>query len=163
MNATVKIKLHERIRARDGDRCWLCDGKLQFDAIPNSKKAPTIEHLVALTDGGSNELANLVLTHPGCNRQLGCRPVEKKRQMREKRRKARERLQAVERVEARSSVAEGGPGHALPKLSSLSVPASDESLQLLRQALRRWQQATAMAAAAALLSFGFAAGTLLAS
>jgi hypothetical protein len=74
-----------QIRARDGDGCWLCGGKLDFDAAPNSKKAPTQEHLQPRSKGGSNALANLVLCHPGCNKQLGDRPEADKRKMRAKR------------------------------------------------------------------------------
>lgn len=52
---------------RDGWRCYLCgkriDGKLNH---PNPL-APSVDHLVPLSCGGSNELANLALTHLRCN------------------------------------------------------------------------------------------------
>jgi hypothetical protein len=79
----------EQLRARDGDGCWLCGGKLDFEAAPNSKKAPTLEHLQPSSKGGSNKLDNLVLCHPGCNKQLGDRPKADKLRIREKRLVAR--------------------------------------------------------------------------
>jgi hypothetical protein len=97
MNAPPKFSIIDQIRTRDGDECWLCGGKLDFRAAPNSTKAPTKEHLVAQSLGGGNELANLVLCHPGCNKHLGDRPIEKKREMREKIRANRARV-AVKRV-----------------------------------------------------------------
>jgi hypothetical protein len=78
----------EQIRARHGDGCWLCGGELDFRAPPNSKKAPTKEHLQPLSLGGTSDLDNLALCHPGCNRQLANRPREDKERMRAKRRAA---------------------------------------------------------------------------
>jgi hypothetical protein len=74
-----------RLRNRDGDGCWLCGGMLDFGAEPNSKKAPTKEHLQPLSAGGTDALDNLVLCHPGCNRQLGDRAREDKEKMRARR------------------------------------------------------------------------------
>jgi 5-methylcytosine-specific restriction endonuclease McrA len=74
----------EQLRARDGDNCWLCDGKLSFNAPPNSKKSPTREHLLAKSLGGTEALDNLVLCHPGCNKHLGIRPKAEKLKMRDK-------------------------------------------------------------------------------
>lgn len=75
----------DQIRSRDGDCCWLCGGKLDFNAPPNTKKAPTKEHLTPKSLGGTDRLDNLVLCHPGCNKQLGNRPAEEKRKMQAKR------------------------------------------------------------------------------
>ena len=82
---TGKISKIDRLRQRDGELCWLCSGKLIFDAVPNSKQAPTIEHLISKSNGGTGALENLVLTHPGCNQQLGNRPSADKIKMRERR------------------------------------------------------------------------------
>lgn len=84
MNAPPKLSKIDQLRARDGDHCWLCDGKLDFNAPPNSKKAPTKEHLEAQANGGSDALDNLVLCHPGCNRLLGNRSKADKLKMRAK-------------------------------------------------------------------------------
>lgn len=75
----------DRLRARDGDACWLCGQAMDFAAKPNSKKAPTREHLQPLSVGGTDALDNLVLCHPGCNRQLGDRPRADKEKMRARR------------------------------------------------------------------------------
>ena len=89
MNAVAIPSKLDRLRERDGDSCWLCLGKLDFAAVPNSKKAPTKEHLIPRSDGGTDTLDNLVLCHPGCNKQLGNRPKADKLKMREKRQAAR--------------------------------------------------------------------------
>lgn len=53
-----KIKLIER----DGTDCFLC-GKPMKDDV-------TLEHLIALSSGGKNTLANMVLMHEGCNKEV---------------------------------------------------------------------------------------------
>jgi hypothetical protein len=84
MNAPALSKI-ERLRQRDGDDCWLCGNSMDFEAKPNTKKAPTKEHLQSVSAGGTDALENLVLCHPGCNRQLGDRPRADKEKMRAKR------------------------------------------------------------------------------
>jgi 5-methylcytosine-specific restriction endonuclease McrA len=87
MSGPENISKIDRLRARDGEKCWLCDGPLDFDAVPNSKKAPTYEHLIAKSRGGLSTVENLVLCHPGCNKQLSDRPLVDKIKMRERRRR----------------------------------------------------------------------------
>ena len=58
---------------------------MDFEAKPNSKKAPTKEHLQSLSADGTDALDNLVLCHPGCNRQLSDRPRADKEKMRARR------------------------------------------------------------------------------
>jgi 5-methylcytosine-specific restriction endonuclease McrA len=77
----------ERLRARDGDLCWLCNKPMDFDATPNSSKAWSIEHLICRSFGGPEFVENLVLCHPPCNRILGCRPLKDKIRLRERRRR----------------------------------------------------------------------------
>lgn len=48
--------------ARDGDCCFLCGGPLGDDI--------TEEHLVAVTHGGPNHIANMALAHCKCNLQM---------------------------------------------------------------------------------------------
>lgn len=154
MNAPAKSpKAIERLRLRDGDRCWLCNGKLSFGAARTSKKAPTIEHLVAQVNGGTDALDNLVLAHPGCNRQLGCRPVEDKHAMRERQRARREQSQAAARVRSETPVEEGG---------NKGRQRAQVHTARLRGRLWRWQLATAIAGGAALLATGLAAGLAIA-
>ena len=76
----------ERLRKRDGGRCWLCDRPIDFKAEPNSARAPSLEHLIPQSREGPDTPDNLVLCHPPCNRQLGDLPLSAKIRMREERR-----------------------------------------------------------------------------
>ena len=87
MSGPDNIKKVDRLRARDGDHCWLCGLLIDFNAEPNSSNAKTIEHLLAKQHGGSDRLENLVLCHAVCNRRLANRPLIKKVEMREKQRR----------------------------------------------------------------------------
>lgn len=88
-------RLVAALLARSGRKCWLC-------ALPMEPGAETIEHLKPLSLGGADDLKNLVLCHPGCNRQLGNRPAWQKIRMRDRRRRKRKaaRLQECEFPEA---------------------------------------------------------------
>lgn len=80
------------LRARDGDFCWLCNREMKFGAMPNTRKAPTIEHLEPRSRGGKDTLENLALCHPGCNRHLKDRSLSDKSKMREKHHRETEKL-----------------------------------------------------------------------
>lgn len=64
-------KHRERLFKRDGGNCWFCGEHMEVDDM-------TVEHLVSLTQGGRNVLANMVLTHQACNAKLGNRPLAEK-------------------------------------------------------------------------------------
>ncbi|MGV3695531.1 HNH endonuclease [Flavobacterium sp.] len=64
-----KINLLER----DGDCCFLCGNKLLDDI--------TVEHLIALSNGGKNNLSNMVLMHVRCNNQVSNIPISDKVKM----------------------------------------------------------------------------------
>lgn len=66
-----------------------------FSAKPKKTQAPTIEHLQPKALGGGNSLDNLVLCHPGCNRQLADRPRVEKVRLRNRRMRRMERAAAV--------------------------------------------------------------------
>ena len=89
MSGPDNLSKLDRVRLRDGGRCWLCDEPFDFKAKPNTPKSPTFEHLLSQSAGGTGRLDNLVLCHPGCNRLLGNRPIAEKVKMRERRRKKR--------------------------------------------------------------------------
>jgi hypothetical protein len=94
-NRTAKWK-RARIAAliaRDGPGCWLCTLPISRAATRKGQRA-SLEHLLARCLGGSDALDNLVLCHDACNRHLGERPVEKKREMREKWHRTAERRRA---------------------------------------------------------------------
>lgn len=70
-------RLVAALLVRSGPRCWLC-------ALPMAPEDQTIEHLKPVSLGGTDDLKNLVLCHPGCNRQLGNRPAWQKIRMRDR-------------------------------------------------------------------------------
>jgi hypothetical protein len=59
-----------RILARDGESCCYCGKPLGEDM--------TLEHRVAKSRGGSDDLANLKLAHARCNREVGNLPPDMK-------------------------------------------------------------------------------------
>lgn len=61
---TKRIIVMDALIARDGNLCFFCGG--QFDDS-NPNLSVTLEHLLAISNGGSNHIANLVLAHQGCN------------------------------------------------------------------------------------------------
>ncbi len=64
------IKKKEQLLERDGDKCFYCNLELVEDI--------TAEHLIELTQGGKNNLANMVLSHEKCNSDVqGFSVVEK--------------------------------------------------------------------------------------
>jgi 5-methylcytosine-specific restriction endonuclease McrA len=87
VSAPENLSKVDRLRARDGDLCWLCGKRIDFKAKPNSSKAWSLEHLICQSAGGPNVLENLVLCHPPCNRILGDRPLKDKIRLYERRRR----------------------------------------------------------------------------
>jgi len=87
MSGPDGISKIERLRARDGDNCWLCGQVIDFGAEPNSAKAWSVEHLLSKAHDGPGRIENLVLCHPPCNRSLANRHLVKKIDMRERRRR----------------------------------------------------------------------------
>lgn len=61
-----KIVMDELL-ARDGDTCFFCGEKFDEDGNPNSDRSATLEHLLAIANGGNNNINNLVLAHQDCN------------------------------------------------------------------------------------------------
>lgn len=79
-----KIVMDE-ILARDGDTCFFCGGK--FEDEENADKAPTLEHLLAIANGGNNNIANLALAHQECNYRAARMSLIEKIKLRESLRK----------------------------------------------------------------------------
>ncbi len=67
-------RLIKYLRARDGDRCQLCRGKIKFALRYPHPRAVTIDHIVAASAGGSSDSANLQLAHWSCNVAKSNRP-----------------------------------------------------------------------------------------
>lgn len=64
------VKQKTKLIVRDGTDCFLCGKPLKNDI--------TLEHLIALSSGGSNRLANMVLMHEECNKEVNNKPVSEK-------------------------------------------------------------------------------------
>lgn len=60
-------KEKEALIKRDGRDCFYCGSPMHDDI--------TLEHLIALSSGGKNTLANMVLCHEACNKEVGNLPV----------------------------------------------------------------------------------------
>jgi hypothetical protein len=69
--------IREKLRKRDGDCCWFCGGLL-------ASAESNVEHLINISDGGTNALSNLVLAHTACNTLAGNAPLAKKLELRAK-------------------------------------------------------------------------------
>ena len=147
MNASIKLGKIEQLRARDGDSCWLCGGALDFRAVPNSKKAPTKEHLVAQCHGGTDALDNLVLCHPGCNKHLGVRPKADKLKMRAQQKANRDK-QAEAREKSQATVA----NRATSAMRGAAMP---------RPAPIDWRRVAMIATASAIFLAGLSLGLLI--
>lgn len=88
--------------ARDGSSCWLCTLPVALNATRPGRRA-SLEHLLARSLGGKDDLDNLVLCHAACNRHLGQRPVAQKLAMRAK----WHRTATQRRVDRKASTAPG--------------------------------------------------------
>lgn len=58
---------HEQLAERDGLECYLCHDLIDMTLPKTSKFGATIDHVVPLSRGGSDELDNLRLAHWTCN------------------------------------------------------------------------------------------------
>lgn len=68
LKTTQKHRVRQRLRERDGDRCWYCFKVMDFTVVDASaKNRATLEHLRDRSRGGTNDIANLVLAHGRCN------------------------------------------------------------------------------------------------
>lgn len=75
ITSTNKRKYYQNLRTRDGDLCWLCGEPMDFSDRPSGgagDRSATLDHVVPLGRGGSNEQTNLRLAHAKCNNERGC-------------------------------------------------------------------------------------------
>lgn len=63
-----KQKAH--LISRDGTKCFFCGEEMEDDI--------TVEHLIALSSGGKNDLSNMVLAHLKCNNMVNNLPIYQK-------------------------------------------------------------------------------------
>jgi len=64
-----------RICARDAYVCWLCHQPIDPTARVPHDLAPTVDHVVPLAAGGSDDDGNLRAAHFSCNSRRGATPV----------------------------------------------------------------------------------------
>ena len=62
----VKRTVRQALAERDGLECWFCRC---------TESELTLEHLLARSNGGSNDLANLVMACEPCNKEIGNMPI----------------------------------------------------------------------------------------
>jgi len=61
------------VAIRDGGRCHLCRKLVNLSLKAPDRRSPTLDHLIPVADGGSDESENLRLAHFGCNSRRGTR------------------------------------------------------------------------------------------
>lgn len=66
------LSVHQ-LAERDGSRCHICHRKVDLNLSGMAKWGPTIEHIVPVSKGGTNEAHNLALAHRHCNTVRGNR------------------------------------------------------------------------------------------
>lgn len=63
----ISPKLRQRIYDRDSLTCYLCDSQLDRLIETNHPKAPTIDHVIPRSKGGTDDLTNLRTCCRECN------------------------------------------------------------------------------------------------
>jgi 5-methylcytosine-specific restriction endonuclease McrA len=77
-----KRQRFQALRERDGEHCWRCRRPMRFDLPRGHDQAPTIEHILPKSRGGTGELSNLCLCHSRCNHLMADATPEVKERMR---------------------------------------------------------------------------------
>lgn len=78
----------EKLRERDGDNCQRCRRPMDFNLPRGHAQAPTIEHILPKSRGGTSSkggigtLDNLCLCHGRCNAMAGDNTPEVQERMR---------------------------------------------------------------------------------
>lgn len=62
-----------QIAERDRYRCQLCGKRVPMAVKVPDRQAPTIDHIVPVSEGGDDTRANVQLAHFGCNSSKGAR------------------------------------------------------------------------------------------
>lgn len=72
-NAYVADVYRTKVFERDGWTCQLCHRKVNRRAVVPHPKAPVLDHIIPLDDGGTHEPANVQCAHFLCNSIKGAR------------------------------------------------------------------------------------------
>ena len=76
VGAEWRQRLFHALVERDGDRCQICNRKVNLNlksGTRGSRRGPSVDHIIPRSQGGSDDLVNLRLTHWGCNQKRGNR------------------------------------------------------------------------------------------
>ena len=73
VNRNKRDAIFQELASRDGLTCGICDELVQLDGIWPHPASPSIDHIVPVSLGGTDDAANLRLTHLGCNCARGNR------------------------------------------------------------------------------------------
>ena len=57
----------KRVADRDKWICYRCEQPVMKKRVKNHPMAPSLDHVIRHTDGGSNSIDNLRLSHRSCN------------------------------------------------------------------------------------------------
>jgi DNA-binding CsgD family transcriptional regulator len=60
-------RLTQKIGDRDGWRCGLCGRKIRRALRWPNLRSASVDHIIPVSEGGTNEAANLQIAHLGCN------------------------------------------------------------------------------------------------
>lgn len=71
MGSQSRAKRRNRLIRRHGTKCHWCGCQMRADLKPPEPRAMTLEHLVPISLGGSDNLGNLRLACHECNRRRG--------------------------------------------------------------------------------------------
>ena len=73
----ISSKRRLAVYERDGWACWLCGGLVDREAHYNANSAPSLDHVVPRSKGGTHAEENLRCAHQICNRRRGASDVSK--------------------------------------------------------------------------------------
>lgn len=59
--------------------CFLCGDLVDKDLPGNDPMGPSVDHLIPVSKGGSDDPENLYLSHLSCNKRRGNKPVDEVR------------------------------------------------------------------------------------
>lgn len=76
IRAKTESYTRDEIAERDGYRCQLCRRKVDMRLQVPHLKAPTIDHVIPLANGGDDTRVNVQLAHFQCNSRKGARGAQ---------------------------------------------------------------------------------------
>ena len=71
----ISFKRRVALYERDGWACWLCSELVDREAHYNADRAPSLDHVIPRSKGGTHDEANLRCAHRICNGKRGASDV----------------------------------------------------------------------------------------